>query len=240
MSKVKFATLVSLVAIASSAMAVVRSGQTADDTFFIEMNKANGFHVGYDGRIRLLDVGSDADAYGAQNNAVVAYDIGLSTTVYGLLGVGTVRIQDTASGSGVRSSGISYGAGVWFNIFDTEISTLFETVSRFRVQSALQYSRFNYKLGDENKSWDEISGNVTVGLVNSVIGNKTLWPMEISLYVGPSFNAIWTAGAHSTGSDVLGGIVGVDFIFDKALSVGGSAEFYRDGSAWTLGAMIRF
>jgi len=243
MSKVKFATLVSLFAVASTAMAVVRSGQTADDTYFFEMSKVNGFHVGYDGRIRFLDTVDGSDFYGMQNNFVCAYDVGMSTSIYALLGVGTVKFKDdSVGGISDSGSGVSYGVGLWFNILDAEISTLFETIDRFRIQSALQYSRFNYKLDGDNGSWDEISGNITVGLVSSVVGTKTLWPQEVSLYVGPSFNAIWTTGDHreTKSSDMFGGIVGIDLLFDKAISFGGSAEFYPDGTAWTASAMIRF
>jgi len=239
MSKVKFAVLASTLVVASTAMGVARSGQTADDSYLFEINRVDGFHVGFEARDRMMRA-TDVSEYGAQYNAIFAYDIGLSTSIYGLAGVGNMtkhfphppHNRDRESGSG-----FSYGVGAWVNVLDRDLSTLFDTVSRFRVQTAAQYSRFNCRYG----SWDEISGNITFGIVNSIDGNKSLWPVEIALYVGPCVDIIWAdLENYNRGSDSFGGIVGIDFLFDKTLSFGASVEFYPNGQAYTGSAMIRF
>ena len=202
------------------------------------MSKVDGFHVGFDGRVRQMGSGyNDWSEYGGQFNIVCAYDISMSTSVYGLFGVGNMGNID-AAGDRQRGSGASYGAGLWFNILDAEVSTLFETLNRIRVQSAIQYSRFDCRLS----AWNEVSGNLTLGFVNAVDGNKTFWPMEMTLYLGPCMSAIWAADLenYSRSSDSFGGIVGIDLNFDKAVSFGGSVEIYPNGMAWTAGAMFRF
>ena len=221
----------------SMAMAIPRSGEIASPDYLLEPTVFQGFHLGFDARTRFINDSyswNDNSAVVGQYHAVVAYDIIPGLAIFGLLGVGRMDTDD-AFGTNTEASP-SYGAGVWANFFDRTLMTDFETIDRLRVQGSVQYSRCSTDISD----WNEILGNVTVGVVNSVRGNKSFWPVEITLYVGPSFSVVWSDLDTNQSSDVFGAIAGIELLFDKVLSFGASAEFYNNGSAYTGTAMIRF
>ena len=244
MSKMWFqgVAVVAMGFVASVAMAVPRSGEIASPEYLFEPTNLQGFHLGFDGRTRFVNypTWNDNLAVIGQYHAVLAYDLIPGLAVYGLMGVGRMDADEPIGRNNKTNTQAapSYGAGLWANFFDRMLMTNFETLDRVRFQGTVQYSRF----GTEMSDWNEVLGNVTVGIVNSVSGNKAFWPVEVTLYAGPSFSVVWADEALEVNqsSDVFGGIVGIDILFDKVLSFGASIELYSNGPAYSGSAMIRF
>ena len=124
-----------------------------------------------------------------------------------------------------------WGAGFRINLLDNDIlaPTLME--DKIRLNAGLHYANVSMD-GDGNPDWSELTGSLTLSIVNDVRGNKFFLPQTISLYGGPIYSSIhgddideedsfgYTAGMEVHLNEKLSCDVGVQYINESSLVAG--------------------
>ena len=236
---VKKACLLAVVASMAvvTAHAAPRSAAGSGRHFLQAAENLDSWHVGGYGRTHKRRVKEDSskvktDIEISRGLVVVGYDVLPWLTVYGAIGGSDADIKLTNE----SDSAVELGVGAWFNLLDHDTLDFLETIHRFRIQGALQYTVFS----NDDITWNEIAGNVTFGLTNEIIGNKTFWPHEITVYAGPAMNLVLCSDYKVSSSNSFGLVAGIETQINKRTGLGVAFEKYSDDHAITGHLMVRF
>lgn len=223
--------LLSAFVLATSATALIaapRSISNSGKDYIIGVSRLANWSCGayYDSRERDITVRDswfeqslNTDALGAY----VGYDFRW-LTAYGLFG----STESSIEGSNYEPPQTEYGVGMRFGLIDQEIldPTLFE--DRLRLNAFVQYT--------ENKSkwieWQEISGAITLSLVNDIHGYKMYAPEAIALFLGPAFSDM---RGNVNESENVGLLAGIDFFLTHKVSAYIQMTSWGDDNSNTTG-----
>ncbi len=108
-----------------------------------------------------------------------------------------------------------WGAGFRVNLLDNDIlaPTLME--DNIRINAGLHYANVSVD-GNGSPDWSELTGSLTLSIVNDVRGNKFFLPNTIALYAGPIYSAIY--GDDVDEEDSFGYTVGMEVHLNEKLS----------------------
>ena len=167
----------------------------------------------------------------------VGYDFDSWVTLYVLGGAGMAK-GDSGNWAGHYNEGaFTYGGGAMFDFLQYDLASTLTTVQSFSIQGMAQFSTFKSR---EFGRWNEAIGNVTVGFVNDVIGNKSLLPQRISIYTGPCVAWAMTKKDDVSRKDRFGVLAGLGLQFNSRASLSGSVEFYTKEMVPSISAAYRF
>ena len=156
--------------------------------------------------------------------------------IYGVVGSSQAKLEH--GWGGYSDSALEYGGGAWLNLLDHDILGNLMLESRLRLQALGQISRSSPEINGTDTSYTEFYGNLTLSIVNELIGNKSIWPDAIALFVGPVYNHIESNKLDEKGSSV-GLIGGLDFYITKGVTMSLSYEHYFDNKD-ALNAALSF
>jgi len=110
---------------------------------------------------------------------------------------------------------LEWGAGIRLNLLDNEIlaPTLIE--DKIRLNAGLHYANVSID-SPASSDWQEITGSITLSIVNDVRGNKFFLPRTISLYAGPIYSSI--IGDDIEEEDAFGYAAGLEMHLNKKIS----------------------
>lgn len=219
----------------TSAHAIPRSGEGTGSHFLVAAEDFNSWHVGLYGRaqervVEQDDVETTVDI--SRVMALAGYDILSWLTVYGTVGM----CEAKPAFGGDDEKAVEYGFGTWFNLLDHDTFDFLETVQRFRIQGALQYTMFS---GDDF-TWGELAGNVTFGITHEVIGSKFFWPEAVSLFAGPAVNMVVSDEYEVSSDNMFGLLAGLDVQVNKRTNLSVAGEVYSDDEAVVASVTVRF
>jgi len=218
-------------------LAIPRAGEADGRTALISNSSLSGMVAGvyYRNQPRRHDAIPDGKIGISHAAMFVGYDFDSWITLYVLGGGGMVK-GDTWDGR-YNEGAFTYGGGAMFDFLQYDLASTLTTVQSFSVQGMAQFSTF--KTRDFGR-WNEFTGNVTVGLINDVIGSKALMPQRISIFAGPCYTAPVTKKRELSKKDRWGVLTGAGLQFNSRASLSGSVEFYSDEMAASLSAAYRF
>jgi len=220
-----------------TAHATPRSAAASGQHFLQAAENLDSWHVGayartHERRVKQDSSKAKTDIEINRGLIVIGYDVLPWLTVYGAIGGSDAEIDMT----GESDSAVEFGVGAWFNLLDHDTLSFLETLHRFRIQGTLQYSMFS----NDDITWGEFAGNVTFGLTNEIIGNKTYWPDEITIYVGPAMNIVICDDYSVSSGNSFGLVAGLEMQVNKRAGIGVAFEKYSDDHAITGHVMVRF
>ena len=164
----------------------------------------------------------------------LGYDILPWLTTYAIGGTSQTRIswgQDPGSKP-------EYGFGLIFNIIDTEIldPTLME--DRLRLNANIQYTFGQTTLvTGPDIEWTDLSGSLTLGLVNDLDGHKFFVPNSMELYFGPAFSDLTSSSLDE--KDAFGLTAGLVVYLDEKISLDLAYTSF-DKAFYSFGVNVRF
>jgi opacity protein-like surface antigen len=164
----------------------------------------------------------------------VGYDVLSWLTAYVVAGNSKTRIGwgNTPSGKG------EFGFGLMFNLINTEIldPTTFE--DRLKLNANIQYTSGKTELaGEQEVAWKDLSGAITLSLVNDIDGQKFFLPNAIALFVGPAFSYLNSSSIEAKSS--FGFTAGMEVFLNEKVALELSYIKYEQ-SCYSAGVSVRF
>ena len=223
-------------------LAIPRAGEADGRTALISSYSLPGMVAGVDYRTQpRRQVHEEGSGKVNISHAVmfIGYDFDSWITLYVLGGGGMVK-GDTPvwrDNDQYNEGAFTYGGGAMFDFLQYDLASTLTTVQSFSVQGMAQFSTFKTR---NFGRWNEFTGNVTVGLINDVIGSKSLMPQRISIFAGPCYAAPVAKKNELSKKDRWGVLTGAGLTFNSRASLSGSVEFYTQEMAASLSAAYRF
>ncbi|MCL1856401.1 MAG: hypothetical protein FWF84_01990 [Kiritimatiellaeota bacterium] len=238
-------------------LAVPRAGEFNTQNYLFSNNSLDGVVAGLEYRMqprKRSSVEDEDELRISFATMFVGYDFGSFITLYGLFGMGraeggsVLREVPYMSDSDqvkfrsdyytrYKSSGFAFGGGVLLDLIQQDLASTLTTVQSISVKGAARIATF--KGGDFGR-WTDFTGNITVGLVNDVIGNKSMMPQQVSLFAGPCFARPITKKRWVSREDYYGLMVGAGLQFNPRASLTGSVEMYKERHTVGVSAAYRF
>ncbi|OGV66263.1 MAG: hypothetical protein A2283_12090 [Lentisphaerae bacterium RIFOXYA12_FULL_48_11] len=166
----------------------------------------------------------------------VGYDVIPWITAYIVAGSTKTRI---GWGGNAQDSDAEIGLGAMFNLLDTEIEdpTLLE--DRLRINANIQYTKGSGTYADDvtGIDWYELSGSLTLSLVNDLTGDKFFAPSSIALFIGPAFSKLTSGDIEE--EKPFGMTAGLDVFLNEKVSLEAAYTKY-DRSTYSFGVNIHF
>jgi len=167
----------------------------------------------------------------------VGYDVIPWITAYVVGGSSKNRI---GSGDVQKDSKPEIGLGLMFNFLDTEIEdpTLLE--DRLRLNANIQYTKgggTSVNSGSSDVDWYDLSGSLTLSLVNDLTGDKFFVPSSIAFFIGPTFSIL--SSSQIEAEDEFGLTAGLDIFLNEKVSIELAYLKYEE-STYSAGINVRF
>ena len=228
-TSVMMVAALSAACMALPAVAAPRVPEASGQNYLIAAEDPSPFHVGaffrnHD-RTVTLDHGGTYKFNTDRAGGFVAYDITRWLAIYGMAAYtwnGFDEIGDRKDNSTV------WGAGVWVNIFDTELIDGLALENRFRLDANAQFLTGEADVYSYDLSYTEFYGSLTASIVNEIVGNKTMWPEAIGVFFGPCFTA-WDSDDFETEYEDFGFAVGLDVYLTRRAILSAAYEVYEKG-----------
>lgn len=193
------------------------------------------YFTSIDREVKLFDTFNNVSMKQDKILGYIGYDIVPWFTAYLVGGSSKNRI---GAGNAVDSDS-EFGLGVMFNIFDTEIEdpTLLE--DRLRLNANVQYTKGSgtYVDGITGIDWYELSGSLTLSVVNDLTGDKFFVPNSIAFFIGPAFSLL-TSGEIEAEKNA-GMTAGLDIFLNEKVSIE-LAYTKFEKSTYSAGVNVRF
>ncbi len=186
-----------------------------------------GIFGGVGNRGVTLDSGGDATLDITRGMVYVGYDILSWVTPYVTLGVTDSEISNLSSSDDSSSSG-AYGAGVHLNLLSQEIMDPTLMIDLLRINADIYYNGSETDTASKTIKWGELSTSLTIGLVNDVRANKSMFPVSIGLYAGPIYSYYITSEFDA--KETVGLLAGLDIFFTKRTSFDINAQLFDETS----------
>ena len=189
--------------------------------------------------------------YGGQFNRDIKWDNGIvqkltSNRIHGFVGVDPVKWLTIYVIGGSNDSSLNdsssddykgeFGFGIHAKLLNHFIAEPVLTCDAIRFNANSQYLRCNSDIANDS-SWNDISGSLTISLVNDTTGNKFFNPESIAIYAGPMLSLLIGDGFDE--DTAIGFVGGLEiFVVD---SVALSVEYqYFDESSIAGGLSYHF
>lgn len=135
---------------------------------------------------------------------------------------------------------MAYGFGTQFNLFDHEIEDPFLLEDRVRINAGGEYVlRETESAWRGNLEWQELTGYLTVSIVNDVQADKMYYPDSIAVFAGPMYSDILGDDIKTPSSDSFGYMVGLEVFCTKRLSLHVSMEAFEE-NGYSAGVNLCF
>lgn len=144
--------------------------------------------------------------------------------VYAVAGQNTAEI----AGWGKADGSAIYGGGVSINLLNHFLREPLPMEDTFRINLGVQYLNTEAEFDYEVIEWGELTGALTLSVVNHVTGNKGYTPESIALYAGPAFCYIRSDDIEN--KDNGGAIGGLEIFFTDSFSVDFRVEYFGKAS----------
>lgn len=222
-AKILVGALAAVISACGYAQATPRSAEALGSNYFISTEDLDGFHVGGYYRYNSREMMNGFDELSQDTiAAIIGYDILDWASIYAILG--TTDAERT-HGTNNREYGTVYGIGSWINILDRDIVADLSCESRFTIAATAQITAGSPSLDGTEIDYTDFYGAITLGIVNELIGDKSLWPEAIGIFVGPCWDVFDSDQVKTTGED-FGVAFGLDVFLTKRISMSASYETY--------------
>jgi opacity protein-like surface antigen len=156
--------------------------------------------------------------------AYLGYDILDWLTFYAIGGANESNTEGTEGGDSESELGLGFRVNV-LNHFIREPVPAEDTI---RINMGVEYVRSSFDNGYASSDWDELTGALTVALVNHTDGNKYYWPESIAIYAGPIYAAI--NGDEFETDDSLGVIGGLELYLTDTITLDLQVKYFKETS----------
>lgn len=163
--------------------------------------------------------------------AYIGYDFFPWVTTYVLAGGNNTSFD----GTGDDVAKPEFGFGMRFNVLHHDLldPTLFEDV--LLVNAAWQFTSSDGFRNDSEQTVQELYANVTISIVNEILGDKFYLPNGISIFAGPSYSVVESSSVSP--DDNFGILLGLEVFYTKRISMYLSGEMMGTDST-SVGAGI--
>lgn len=219
-----FASVVSAVCCmtAVQSFASPRAAAASGSAFMVSADDLSGWHLGGFYRYSSNEINDGLNSLNRDSFAItLGHDIFPFFSVYALAGVTDAELENSYQES---DKVFLYGFGGWLNIVDHDLLTNLSLETKIRLQAFGQVSFSCPEFDGDEASIRDYYGNLTLSVVNNLIGNKSYWPEAISLFFGPVYNKV-RGDIDSTGEEI-GLIFGLDIALDRNVGLSLSYETY--------------
>jgi hypothetical protein len=152
--------------------------------------------------------------------------------VYGIAGNNSTDID----GVSTTSSEGEFGVGIRCNLLSHELLDPLVEENWLRVNAGAQYSVTRGDWGGEEQLWHELSGSLTLHILNEIDGNPLFNPVGIALFAGPAYSNY--EGDVDENSSV-GFIGGIEIVYSERIFLSAGIEQF-DGPGFLGSLHVRF
>lgn len=220
-----FASLVSAICCAAviPAFASPRAAAASGSAFMVSADDLSGWHLGGYYRYASREVNDGFNNLSQDNFALtVGHDIFSFLSVYALGGVSNAQLENQYQDS---DKVFLYGFGGWLNIIDHDLLSNLSLETKIRLQAFGQISYCNPEFDSGDSNLRDYYANLTLSIVNNLIGNKHFWPEAIAIFFGPVYDKTKGDDLDFTGEEV-GFLFGLDIALDRNVGLSLSYEAY--------------
>lgn len=167
---------------------------------------------------------------------VTAY-LGISLLEW--LNVYAIAGQNSAEmpGWGEADGEAIYGGGVSINLLNHFLREPIPMEDAFRLNLGLQILNTEAQFDFATIEWAEISGALTLSIINHTTGNKEYTPESIAIYLGPAFSYIRSSDIE--GKDNVGVVGGLEIFFTDSFAIDFRVEYLEKASG-SVGINLHF
>lgn len=171
----------------------------------------------------------DLDA--EQYLSYASYDLFKHLSLYAAAGYGEGKVGMEKD----RSGSFAFGGGARMLLIDHDLldtGPYLDTV-RLSASSSIMFMASEYQSDDI--SWRELTGSLTLSLVNDVRGNQTYWFESIGIYGGPAFQVLSSDDFDQKG-EYIGARAGIEMYTTRKTSLDLSYQYF-DNDRLITGAL---
>lgn len=175
--------------------------------------------------IKLKDSGFETEMNATRVTGYLGISLLEWLNVYGIAGQNSAEIPGMVEPDGEAI----YGGGISINLLNHFLREPLPMEDAFRLNLGLQYLTTEAQLGSEILAWDELSGALTLSIINHTTGNKEYTPESIAIYLGPAFSTFRSDDIECKNN---GGVVGgLEIFFTDSFAVDIRVEYFEKASA---------
>lgn len=153
--------------------------------------------------------------------------------VYAVAGQNTAEIVNMGEADGEAI----YGGGVSINLLNHFLREPIPIEDTFRLNFGLQQLTTEANLGGESLEWSEISGALTLSIINHTTGHKNYTPESIAIYAGPAFSYMRSDDIEA--ENTSGAVGGLEIYFTDSFAIDFRVEYF-DTASGSVGVNIHF
>ncbi len=213
-----------IAALCGTAEATPRAIEVSGANHLFAAEDLEGLHLGAYYRYSSFGTTSYSDISHDNIALTLGYDVLDWVTVYAIAGSTDVKPGNNTFGD--RGTAFLYGIGAWANILDHDIISGLSCETRLRLTATAQFTAASPEINDVEYDYTETYGALTLGILNELSGNKSMWPDAIGVFVGPVYNNYDSDVVESTG-DELGIAFGLDVYVSSRVGLSASYETYN-------------
>jgi opacity protein-like surface antigen len=154
-------------------------------------------------------------------------------SVYAVAGQNTAEI----SGMGEADGEAIYGGGMSINLLNHFLREPVPMEDAFRLNLGLQTLTTEADFVFDTFKWREISGALTLSIINHTTGNKEYTPESIALYVGPAFSYVSSDDFET--KNTVGVVGGLEIFFTDSFAIDFRVEYFEKTSG-SIGLNLHF
>jgi len=163
------------------------------------------------------------------------YDVRPFWTVYASIGESKTKFERYD----YDDSELVYGLGTQLNLFDHEIEDPFILEDRLRINAGGDYTVRETEWIGGNLEWQELTGYLTLSIVNDVEADKRYYPDSIAVFGGPMYSDILGDDIKDSSGERFGYVVGFEVFATKRLSLHALMEAFED-NGYSVGINLCF
>jgi len=183
----------------------------------------------YGGEVNREIKFKDSSLESELNSRRVTGYLGISVVEW--LNVYAIAGQNTAELAGMTEADgeLLLGGGISVNLLNHFLREPVPMEDAFRINLGLQFLTTETQFGNETVSWDELSGALTISIINHTTGSKYYGPESIAIYAGPAFSYIRSSDFEVKNN---GGVVGgIEIFFTDSCALDLRVEYFEKASA---------
>lgn len=209
--------------------------------YMISAKNLHGWSAGIYGQGTIRNVQVNGRVYELTGTGGWLY-LGLDVLPWATL-YATGGITDYEIGkANTDQSAASYGGGINFNILDHIVAdpTIFEDRVRINGSVGFTVNSGDWVVTRDSLNWEELSGSLTISIINDCSGDKFYVPESIGLFAGAIYSELLGSDIDAD-DDGLGWTAGLQIFSSQMLSLEIGAQGFEGGdSGWMAGAHLRF
>lgn len=235
------AALAISIAFTSASMAGITVSRDTDIVDFA-INSVDGsmFHFGVhaEGGTRAMEYyGRDVDIDTSRYVGFLGVDVTRSITLFATMGTMISEEDDFYNFNAENSNAFTFGAGLMFNLIDSDQFELLTTITRYRLQADAEV----YYADFEDYSWTEFDAAITFQLHNEdAHNNLQIFPNQYAIFAGPCVSVISSDELDQSSGSIFGIKGGISLLFTGNTYITGGFEYYGDSSMYYGTIGVRF